>query len=375
MNYLFFLVHPSKIHLFRFTINRLLEKGHHVDIIITSKDVLEDLVKKEDWRYTNLFPKGRRIKHLPAHLSAGIFFFTSLWRIFWFTRKKTYDVFITDDVLGIIGKLRNIPTFHFADDDVAVIKESSFLFNFVSYIIAPKCTNLGKYEKKKIGFSGYKQSGYLHPAKFNPDDSIVTSFNPGGEKYFIIRLVSLNALHDIGKSGITDLLLTDIINMLSPHGKVFISSERELPEKFRKHSLKIKSEEILNVLKYAELLICDGQSMALEAAMLGTPFIRFNDFIGQISVLNEIENKYGLGFGVKSSDPGKLKDTILKLVASPDLKSEWSGKRDNMLADTIDLTEFMVWLFDNYPGSIKTLKEQPDYQENFRNKIALQKSW
>ena len=52
MCFLFFFVHPSKYHLYRITINELIRRGHEVDIVITSKDVLEDLVKKEGWKYT-----------------------------------------------------------------------------------------------------------------------------------------------------------------------------------------------------------------------------------------------------------------------------------------------------------------------------------
>ena len=45
MNYLFFFVHPSKFHVFKKTINHLKNNGHNVEILITSKDVLEELVK------------------------------------------------------------------------------------------------------------------------------------------------------------------------------------------------------------------------------------------------------------------------------------------------------------------------------------------
>ena len=63
MNYLFFFVHPSKFHLFRNTINKLKNHGHNVDIVITSKDVLQALLIKEGWEYTNIFPKGRKMKY------------------------------------------------------------------------------------------------------------------------------------------------------------------------------------------------------------------------------------------------------------------------------------------------------------------------
>ena len=59
-SYLFFIVHPAKFYLFKETINRLLKNGCKVDVLIISKDVLENLVKEEGWDYRNLFPKGRK---------------------------------------------------------------------------------------------------------------------------------------------------------------------------------------------------------------------------------------------------------------------------------------------------------------------------
>ena len=73
--FLFFLVHPSKYHVFRNTINTLKEKGHVVDILITSKDVLEELVKNEGWNYTNIFPEGRKFRNISPYVSAAVNFF------------------------------------------------------------------------------------------------------------------------------------------------------------------------------------------------------------------------------------------------------------------------------------------------------------
>ena len=42
--------------------------------------------------------------------------------------------------------------------------------------------------------------------------------------------------------------------------------------------------------------------MAVEAAMLGTPSLRFNDFAGKIGVLEELEHKYELTFAIPPSE-------------------------------------------------------------------------
>ena len=58
---LFFLVHPAKFHFHKVQINKLILNGNKVDVLITNKDVLEELVIEEGWNYTNLFTEGRKL--------------------------------------------------------------------------------------------------------------------------------------------------------------------------------------------------------------------------------------------------------------------------------------------------------------------------
>ena len=37
-----------------------------------------------------------------------------------------------------------------------------------------------------------------------------------------------------------------------------------------------------------------------------------------------------------------------------------------MLVDKIDVTAFMVWFIENYPTTVKIMKENPDYQNNIK---------
>jgi predicted glycosyltransferase len=43
--------------------------------------------------------------------------------------------------------------------------------------------------------------------------------------------------------------------------------------------------------------------MAVEAAMLGTPSVRFSSFSGKIRVLEELEHTYKLTVGILPSEP------------------------------------------------------------------------
>ena len=70
---------------------------------------------------------------------------------------------------------------------------------------------------------------------------------------------------------------------------------------FEKYRIKINPLDMHHVMAFASLYIGDSQTMAAEAGVLGVPFVRFNDFVGRIGYLRELEDKYRLGFGVHAS--------------------------------------------------------------------------
>ncbi len=365
MRFLFFFVHPSKYHLYRITINELIKRGHDVEIVITSKDVLEDLVKKEGWKYTNIFPQGRKIKGIPTYMGAGINLVRSIWRLFKFTSGKKYNLFVTDDLLTIVGRIRGVPSIFFADDDITAVPESFILQKTATYTLAPAITNFGKYNYKKIGFEGFKASAYLHPNHFMIDNRILEKYGLKDETYFIIRLVSLTATHDVGMTGITNDDCRRLISILEKKGRVIINSERPVLEEFEKYRLKIDPIDITHILAEASLFIGDSQTMSSESGMLGVPYIRFNDFVGKIGYLNDMELNYKLGVGILTKDRKKLFEKVEEFMNIPDLKTEWKRRRNAMLDKTIDLSAFQIWLYEKYPKSIEDLKKNPELLKTF----------
>ena len=91
--------------------------------------------------------------------------------------------------------------------------------------------------------------------------------------------------------------------------------------------------------------------MAAEAAVLGTPSFRYNDFVGKLGYLEELEHRYGLTFGIRTDQPKELYARVERSLNMPNLKQEWATRRTRMLVDTIDLTRFLTWFIENYPDS------------------------
>ena len=90
--------------------------------------------------------------------------------------------------------------------------------------------------------------------------------------------------------------------------------------------------------------------MSVEAAVLGVPAIQYNSFVGRISVLNELENKYDLTYGFNAKDSESTAAMICKieeLLAIAHLPEIWQEKRKKMLSEKINLTTWMIDLFNN----------------------------
>ena len=346
---LFFLNHPAHYHLFKHIINNLRTKGYTIVIVIVKKDVLEDLVKHEGWLYINLFPEGRRSQKFRGHLSTAIYFLKTLKRLIPLLIKNRVDLMVgTERTITHAGFLLHIPSLYINEDDTVATPENKITYPFATKVIMPECCDVGKWEGKKITYKGYHELAYLHPDYFKPDERMRDSLNLDGSRYFVIRLAELTASHDVGKRGISDSLLREIIAKLTKHGKVFISSERMLPAEFASYRLPTKPHDIFHVLYFADLYIGDSQTMAAEAAVLGTPSIRFNDFIGKLGYLHELEHLYELTFGISASHPERLLQKIDELLSMPHLKQRWENKRKIMLVESVNVVDFMTRTIESF---------------------------
>lgn len=330
--FLFFFVHPSKFHLFKHTINKLKEEGNHVDILIISKDLLEDLVREEGWDYKNIFPNGRKLRFLPSKLVAVFSAFFTVLKLFWYLLfKKRYSKFITDDILVIPGYFFRIPTYLFLDNDYETLSFGKYLLPYATKILAPESTDIGKYHSKKISFKGNKAIAHLTPKYFKPNKKIVSKID---DTYFLLRISELNAVHDNDQNkGIVNESLEKIINLLYNHGQVLISAERKLPKKYEKFRLKINPEEINHYLYFASMVITDSGTMSTEAAVLGVPNVLLNNLAEKCGVHRELKNKFGLQYYFDNFSDLYIK--INELLKKNTLKEKWV-LRKNIFLDYID---------------------------------------
>ena len=228
----------------------------------------------------------------------------------------------------------------------------------------------------------------MRPGYFTANRDKVKQYGiDDSEPYFVIRFSALNAHHDVGIKGINTEVAQRLVDILSPHGRIYITSERPLEPQFEQYRIKINPLDMHHVMAFASLYIGDSQTMAAEAGVLGVPFVRFNDFVGRIGYLRELEDVYQLGYGIHatpltadspirradgSEQPSgveALYKTVENLVAMPaeERKATFQTRRKKMLSEKIDCAKFLTWFIENYPSSVEeTRKADGEFWERFR---------
>ena len=390
MNVLIQLSHPAHFHLYKIVAKNLIEGGNKVLFVIKSKDILETLLQNAGLPYVNINQHAHRGSKL------GI-----LWdmlvrelRIIKLCRKHKIDLITgsTPETAHVSWLLR-LHGVNTGEDDAAVISMFIKIAKpFIDGYVAPDPCEMGPVEPNTAHYPGYHELAYLHPNHFTPSREVVEDYGMplkvGGDRikvsgeqnpfapYFILRFASLNAHHDSGIKGINTEVAQRLIDILSPHGRIYITSERPLEPQFEQYRIKINPLDMHHVMAFASLYIGDSQTMAAEAGVLGVPFVRFNDFVGRIGYLKELEDVYELGYGVHattldadsairradgSAQPSGVEELykrVEQLVAMPsdERYAVFQQRRKKMLSEKIDCAKFLTWFIEKYPQSIEEVR-------------------
>ena len=363
--YLCMISHPAHFHLLRNTIDTLKAHGHRLTVVIRPKDVLEQLCINSKMEYRKVKERSRTAGKVGMFLAL----FQKTWEVSRIVRSTKPDVlFGCDGALSYVGKIFGIPSFDCDEDDAeATPLFAKMFYPFFTGLITPTICSTGKWEYKKIGHYSYHELAYLHPNTFVPDIQYLEKYGiPSDKPFYLIRFAQLTAHHDAGIHGIEKDTALRLVTMLEAHGNVYITSERPLEKELERYRMRIDPLDIHHIMAFADMFVGDSQTMAAEAGVLGTPFVRLNDFSGQLAYLNEIEDKYQLGYSHKSKDVEGFFASVQKWLDEPNRKFICQERRKRMLEEKIDLTKFLVWFLENYPDSWKTLKKDTNYQWRFK---------
>lgn len=335
------ITHPAHVHFFKHAIHDWRAHGHQVIITSRDKDLTLSLLDRYGLAHTPLSRAQRGVTGLGLEmLERG----TKLWPIVRRERPAVLTA-IAGTFIAPVGKLSGTPVVLFTDTEHAKIS-NAIAFPLANVICTPECYE-GKVGPKQIVYAGYHELAYLHPNRFQPDPDRLRAFGVSvQEPYIVMRLVAWSSGHDIGDSGFNDLPAA--VETLSRYGKVLISSEKGLPADLAQHSIQASPDQIHHLLAFATLFIGESATMASESALLGVPAL----FVSSSTrgYTNEQERKYQIGFTF-SGQHDRQQQALAKaveLLSDPAREEKWKAKRARLLAEKIDVTQFIVETVEKY---------------------------
>jgi uncharacterized protein len=360
MNILFVSGHPAQVHNFKHVKFELERKGHRVYWLATDKDISKQLLEVYNIEYTLLKKPGKGI------ISKIFTFISNTAFSIKYLNDKKINIVVSrvSPYLAISSFFRRV--YHITLSDTETAGYYDWFFCKFSSVLLTSISFKKTLRSDQIRFNGNIELFYLHPNRFIPCNNVenILDITPD-DPYVVMRFVNWAAYHDRGSSGIFDENKIKAAEMFSRYARVFISSEDELPPQLEIYKIKIPHEKIHHVLSRAKLFFGESATMASECAVLGTTAI-YLDKIGR--GYTDEEGKYGLVYNYKesASDQKRAIQKAIELLKDPSLKVKTRKQHSAFLKNKIDMTAFMVWFIENYPESLKIMRENPEYQYNFR---------
>ena len=331
MNILIDIGHPAHVHLFKNFAKIMIDKGNSVLFTARDKEAILDLLESYKMDYRVL---GRHRKKL---LSKLLTLFSYNYKLLNICKDFRPDIFLSHGSIyaAHVSAILNKPHVSFEDTEHSI--EQIILYRpFTDLILTSDVfeRDLGKKQKR---YSGFHELAYLHPKYYSPNYKIKEELGlDKNEKFVLFRFVSWEATHDFGHTGLSLIDKRKLIKIVSKYAKIFVSSETYLPHDLEPYRLTLPSEKIHDIMNAASLYIGEGATMASECSVLGTPSIYVNNL--NLGYINE-QIKYGLVFQTESI--AEISRIAIKLLENPNLEAYYNDKRDKMISEKIDVTEYL----------------------------------
>ena len=326
------ITHPSLAHVFRPIVSAWKDAGDAVLVVARDKDVTLELLRAFDVPYTVLSSVGRGQLGRARELLAREMGMLALARRF-----RPHLIIGTSAHAARVARLVGARSAVLNDDDAAAVP----LFRWLSYpladaIITPSCLAHEGHGPRHLTYPSYHALFYLHPARFQPDPAVRAELGlRPQERFGIVRLSARAAHHDSGVRGVDEDLVVRLQRGLPGDVRLFVTSERPLQGELARWRLPVAAARLHHAVAFADFVLGDSQTMTAEAAVLGVPAFRVNDFVGRISYLKELEG-YGLAFGFRPDQEEKALLALQETVRRPDRREVFAERRRRMLEERID---------------------------------------
>lgn len=328
--------HPAHVHFYRHPIRELREADHDVWVFVRDKEITSRLLSAFDIPH-------RVLATLPDSLMGmATAQATYEYRLLRHARRIRPDVITSIGGIAAshVASLTGARSVAFTDSEGT--PSNLVMVPFADVICTPRRLD-ADYGPAHRRYDGFHELAYLHPDRFEPDDDLLRDCGVDpDDRYFVVRFIAWKAHHDVGQAGFSRARKRELVSFLEERGEVYITSEDDLPAEFEPYRLPVPPERVHDLLARADLYVGDSQTMATEAAVLGTPAVRSNSFAGEDDMTNflELDREYDLL--VSTPDEGEAVEAARSLAADPSATETWQKRRERLVADKIDVTEYVV---------------------------------
>jgi predicted glycosyltransferase len=339
VRFLIDICHPAHAHFFRNPVEMLRAKDHEVLITSRKKEVTLTLLDQMGWEHHPLSVAAGGKFGLAGELIHRNLALLRMARDF----RPDCMAAIGGIFIAQVGAFARIPSLVFYDTENARL-QNRLTYPFASLVVVPRCYE-GPLPRHSIRYPGYHELSYLHPSRFrsNRDIAFANGLDPKRDT-FLIRLVAWKANHDIGQRGWDYGMLNTVIDHLSPRGKVIVSSENPLPDRFRHLTYRGDPMQIHHLMAHCRLHIGESATMASESAVLGVPAI----YAAQTGrgYTTEQEKRYGLVENIRALEVGAVVAAVDRMLEIS--SATWLQRRQALIDDTIDVAAHAADLIEDF---------------------------
>ena len=321
--------HPAHVHLFRCAAKLWLDAGEAVLFTATEKDVTESLLQAYDLPHDTIYTRQSGTINLAKELVLRTGKLVNTGRHF----KPDIILSLGSPTAAWASTILRRPHIAFEDTEDSI--GQIWLYQpFTKAICVPEAFTRD-FGERMVRYAGYHELAYLHPRRFIPDPARIAPLL-SNERFFVVRFVSWNAAHDDGEAGLSEEGQQDLFDLLRPFGKVVVSEENQPPYLLDDGHV-FGADAMHHLLAYADMYIGEGVTAASEAACLGTASILINT--RTLGYISEQEEKFQLVYHIGDEESALAK--VERMLPQDDLKNVWQCRRDRLLDEKIDVTEWI----------------------------------
>ncbi len=329
--------HPAHVHVFQNAASSWQASGYKVHFSALDREMILTLLERYQLPYDITYSRQGKNKNLLRELPPRT------WQTFQIARAHQTDLFVSmaNPVVGLVARLMAKPYLAMGDTEPSYNQLAASM-PFVTRLLTPDVfyRDAGRKHER---YASYHELAYLHPQNYVPDPSIFEAIGlERGAPYSVLRFVAWDAMHDMYESGFNREERRAVVDALRAEGSVIVSSEGAIPDEFTDLIIDYPQDRMHDLLAFAQVYVGEGNTMASEAAVLGTPAIRVNSM--DMGYCRDLQER-GLMFQLLSGS--QILAKLTSIFAEDDPKAPFRAKRELLLRDKVATTDVILEHADN----------------------------